>query len=217
MRIRLLVGLVSATVAPSLLAQADPSSHQWYIGVQGGVLGFGTRVQDRSWVPTVGGSLLVTAKRTGLLVTVDEALGSGEATGYTDVTTESGIRAVSFNHIRRYSAILTGYPIRSRSRPYVGLGFGLSQVIRPAVGGVFSSDAQAAAASSLASNKSTTGHFLLLAGLEGSLGPVMGFVQYQLASSPRFNQLLQGAIHGGQVGVRFSLGSAREGIHGGGY
>ena len=208
--------LAVAPISGPLNAQSD-GQFRWYLGAQGGVFGFATRLQSRSWVPSVGGSLLVVAKRTGLLISVDEALGSNEATGYTDVTIASSVRPVSFDRIRRYSATLTGYPVRGNTRPYFGVGFGMIQIVGPQVGGFFTSGTQAALAEQLANNKSTTGHFAFSAGVEFRVGRALGFGQYQIATSPSQNLLLRGTSHGLTGGFRFLIGGAREGIRGGGY
>src|SRR5690242_17473702 len=92
----LAIGVLGLGATTRLAAQQDDSQFRWYLGAQGGVMGFGTRLQTRSWIPAVGGSLLVTAKRTGLLIGIDEALGSDELTGYTDVSVATSVRPVNF-------------------------------------------------------------------------------------------------------------------------
>ena len=214
----LALGVLILTPAASRLSAQDSSENfKWFLGAQGGALGFGTRLQSRTWIPSVGGSLLVNARRTGLLITVDEALGSNELTGYTDVTQATSIRPVNFDRIRRYSAMLVGYPVRGRTRPYFGVGYNLIQVESPKVGGVFSSGSLATLHEQLASNKSTTGHFAFSAGVEFRVGRAIGFGQYQIATAPAQNLLLKGTIHGATGGLRFLIGGAREGVRGGGY
>jgi hypothetical protein len=198
-------------------AQQWDDSFKWYIGGQAGVLGFETPSQTRAFVPTVGGHLLVVAKRTGLLITVDEAFGNEETTGYADVTTAAGVRAVSFDRIRKYSAVLTGYPVRGATQPYLGLGFGLLQVLSPQPGGFFTSPVQANLAQDLANRKSTGGFVSFLAGVQFRVGRMVGFGQYQITAAPADGQLLRGPSHGLTGGLRVSLGGAKEGIRGGGY
>jgi len=209
------VGVILATASAE--AQRNDDAFKWYIGAQGGVLGFETPSQTRGFVPTAGGHLLVMAKRTGLILSVDEAFGSNETTGYTDVTTPGGVRDVSFNHIRKYSAVLTGFPLKGSTQPYFGMGFGLLQVIDPQPGGFFTSPVQANLAKRLASDKSTDGFVSFLAGVQFRLDRVVAFGQYQITSAPGAGQLMRGASHGLVGGLRFSLGGAKEGIHGGGY
>jgi hypothetical protein len=211
------LSLVIALPGAARLAAQSENQFRWYVGAQGGAFGFATRQQNRTWIPSVGGSLLVVAKKTGLLVTVDEGLGSNELTGYNDATLASSIRPVNFDQVRRYGATLLGYPVRGRTRPYFGVGFNLIQVVSPQVGGFFTSATQAALAERLAANKSTTGHFGFLGGVEFRLGNVIGFGQYQIFTSPEQNVLLQGTSHSVSGGIRFPLGGAKEGIRGGGY
>jgi hypothetical protein len=201
----------------SAAAQRWDDSFRWYVGATGGMLGFETPSQTRAWVPTAGAQLLVVAKRSGLLLSVDEAFGSDELTGYADVTTAAGVRDVRFNRIRKYAATLTGFPTRGSTRPYLGLGFGLIQVVNPQPGGFFTSPVQANLAKQLADDKSTSGFMSFLAGVQVDLGQVIAFGQYQITASPASGQLLRGPSHGVNAGLRVSLGGAREGIKGGGY
>lgn len=198
-------------------AQRSDGRFQWYLGAQGGVFGFETPSQTRGFIPSAGGHLLVVAKRTGLLVSVDEAFGSSETSGFLDPTVASGIRDVRFDHVRRYSAILTGYPLRGATQPYFGFGFGISQVIDPQPQGVFGSPALASDAKFEADRKSTDGFMSFVAGLQFRMSGAMLFAQYQLSSSAGSGKLLHGAGHGISGGIRFSMGPAKEGIHGGGY
>jgi len=217
--LRALAGaLILATAAtPRATAQSYDESFKWYLGASGGVLGFETPSQTRAFVPTAGGHILVVAKRTGLLLSVDEAFGSNELTGYSDVTTAAGVRDVTFGHIRKYSAVLTGYPIKGPTQPYFGLGYGILQVLNPQPGGVFTSPQQAALNKALADSKSASGFLTFVAGVQFRVGQAMGFGQYQITAAPSPGMLLQGPSHGVTGGLRFSLGRAREGVKGGGY
>lgn len=198
-------------------AQQWDDSFKWYVGGQAGVLGFETPSQTRAWVPTAGGQLLVVAKRTGLLISIDEAFGDNELSGYADVTTAEGVRDVRFDRIRKYSATLTGYPVRGAAQPYLGLGFGLIQVLNPEPGGFFTSPVEASLAKEVADQKSTDGFMSLMAGLQVRAGRVVLFGQYQITAAPADGQLLRGPTHGVSGGLRVSLGGAKEGIKGGGY
>ena len=77
--------LVLALGTTGLLAQAPGNGDfQWYVGGQGGVTFFKTPSQGRSGIPTFGGHTLIVAKRTGLMLSFDEAVGSNELSSYTD-------------------------------------------------------------------------------------------------------------------------------------
>jgi hypothetical protein len=157
------------------------------------------------------------ARRTGLLVSVDQAFGSDEVTGYSDVTVATGVRPVNFTNLRRYSAMLTGHPIRGNTQPYFGLGFGLLQVMSPQPQGVFSSPQQYSLAQRLATAKSTDGFISFLAGVQAKVGRAQVFGQYQLTSAASAGNLLRGPAHGVSGGIRVSMGGAKEGVRGGGY
>jgi hypothetical protein len=208
-----------ATLAGTAAAQQREDAFKWYLGAQGGVLGFQTPNQSRTWVPTVGGSFLVNAKRTGLLISVDEALGSDESTGYADnaASTTGGVRVIEFDRIRKYSATLTGYPVKGKTQPYFGVGFGLMQVLNPQPTGTFTSAVQASLVKDEADQRSTDGFISFVAGIQGRVGRVVAFGQYQLNSSAGAGHLLRGPGNAFTGGLRFLLGGAKEGIKGGGY
>jgi hypothetical protein len=59
------------------------------------------------------------AKRTGLLLSFDEAVGSNETSSYSDV---NGVQNVTFNDIRKYSAMLMAFPLLRPSSPISASG-----------------------------------------------------------------------------------------------
>lgn len=213
-RVLVAAATVLAIGASRAAAQNGDDSFKWYLSAQGGVLGFETQSQTRGWAPSVGGSLLVTARRTGLLLSVDEVIGNDEVSAIGDA---SGVRSVTFDRIRKYAATLIGYPIRGAAQPYVGVGFGLLQTINPQPGGFFTNPSEVSAAQSVAKDRSTNGFMAFTAGLQFRVGRAMAFGQYQITTSPGQDALLRGVSHALTGGLRFSLGSAREGIRGGGY
>ncbi|MBM4186928.1 MAG: hypothetical protein FJ206_06415 [Gemmatimonadetes bacterium] len=210
-----LVGL--ALVSKPVYAQQWDDQFRWYIGAQAGVLGFETPSQTRAFVPTGGASLVIRAKRTGLMVSLDEAFGSEELTGYSDVNVSTGVRRVTFDRLRKYSAMLTANPLKGATQPYFGFGFGLLQVVNPKPQDVFTSPQQFTLAKRLATSKSTDGFMSVLAGVQARVNGVVIFGQYQITSSPSDGNLLRGPSHGITGGIRVSLGGAKEGIKGGGY
>lgn len=203
-------------VSTPAVAQRD-DSFKWYVGGQAGVFGFETPTQSRGWAPSVGGNLLVVSKRTGLLISVEEAFGSEEGTGFGDNQANGGVRTVQFDRIRKYSAILTAFPIRGNTQPYLGVGFGLLQVLDPEPLGFFTSPVQAATSKNEANDRSTNGFIAAVAGVQFRAGSLIAFGQFQLNSSARPGSLLSGPGMGLTGGLRFPLGNAKEGIHGGGY
>lgn len=224
-----------ALIAAMAILQAIPAAAQgtsalhWYIGGQGGAISFATPNQTRSFMPIAGAHLLVNAKRTGLLLSIDQGFDSRNISGYSFVVTDStatpvsaGTVTSSFDGLRKYSAVLMAYPIRGRVvQPYLGLGGGILHTTQDSIGG--------AAASHLGSH----GFATLLGGLEFRLGRFTAFGQYQIATAPssrtlrttldqthtlvEFGNITSGPTHTLEAGLRFDLGRARDETSGSGY
>ncbi len=70
---------VAAVLCPATLsAQNGRNPFHWYVGGSGGVTIFETPRQNRAAIPTFGGNILITARRTALLLSVEEGVGSDE-------------------------------------------------------------------------------------------------------------------------------------------
>jgi hypothetical protein len=204
---------------PAAAQEPGNGDFQWYVGGQGGVMFFDTPTQDRTGIPSFGGQTLIVARRTGLLLSVEEGVGSDETSSYSDL---SGTQTVTFNDIRKYSAVLMAFPIRSAAQPYLGVGYGLIHVVSPRVGPTaFQGDAE---------ELGSSGFGTFLAGITFQVGRLMAFGQYQITTSPgnsvvvddagnavAFGRLLQGPTHTFSGGLRFGLGGARESVKTGGY
>lgn len=204
---------------PAAAQEPGNGNFQWYVGAQGGVMIFDTPVQDRQAMPTFGGQTLIVARRTGLLLSVEEGVGDGEQSAYTDA---GGTQAVTFNDIRKYSAVLMAFPIKAAAQPYLGVGYGIIHTVSPQVGGTaFQSDAE---------ELGSSGFGTFLAGITFQVGRLMAFGQYQITTSPgqgfvtddagavvASGRLLSGPTHTFSGGLRVGLGGARESIKTGGY
>ena len=121
------------------VARVRDQRFKWFFGAGGGAMFFETQAQTRSSIPTAGAHIAIVARRAGLMLGVDEAFGSKEPTAFLDPGDNFNQRPVTFDRIRRYGFTLTGYPVRGSLEPYLGVGFGINQVINPQVGGVFTS------------------------------------------------------------------------------
>lgn len=219
-----MVALVGALSASTLTAQ-DPhlnENFRWYIGGQAGVMVFKTPTQSRGGVPMAGANMLIKARRTGLLLAVDEMIGKNETSSFESVAAAGGTESVSFNDVRRYSATLVAYPFRSVMQPYVGVGFGLMHVPNPQTQ-INSSGAERSYAARIGSSSFAS----LVGGLEFHVGGLRAFGQYQITTAPTYHsitgddgtvvaagRLLEGPTHTFSGGLRISLGSAREGYSG---
>lgn len=205
---------------PAIAQEPGSGNFQWYVGGQGGVMLFDTPTQDRTAIPTFGGQTLIVARRTGLLLSVEEGVGDGETSSYADL---SGTQTVTFNDIRKYSAVLMAFPIRAAAQPYLGVGYGIMHVVNP-------SPASPAAFQEDANELGSTGFGTFLAGVQFQVGRLMAFGQYQITTSPSndtvtdgqgnflaYGRLLEGPTHTFSGGIRIGLGSAREEVKTGGY
>jgi hypothetical protein len=211
--------------------QPGNRTFQWYIGGQGGIMDFGTPIQGRSQVPMAGAHLLVTARRTGLLLSVEQGFGSNEPTGYTQVVFDTagtvvGSNAVSltFDYLRKYSATLVAFPIKGPLTPYFGIGVGVLHT-----GGYDVEDG-------FAREMGSSGFGSLIGGLNFRVSRFSAFGQYQITTGPTTHSLVTvagpsenqqtvvtsgtlftGPTHTFSAGLRFGLGNARERASGGGY
>jgi hypothetical protein len=218
-RIIPLAALVLGLGAHQLSAQQPGNgAFQWYIGGQGGVFSFKSTAQDRSNVPMAGGHLLVVARRTGLLLSVEEAFGSDEVSVYTDGT--GATQVVTFNDIRKYSASLMAFPLNLPLQPYLGVGVGIQHVVNPS---------NPVPGSTAADELGSSGFGTFIGGVQFRVARFVGFGQYQITTSPSIQQssgfgaevgtgrLLEGPTHTFSAGLRIGLGNARERASGGGY
>ena len=204
---------------PAAAQEPGNGNFQWYVGAQGGVMLFDTPAQDRKAMPTFGGQTLIVARRTGLLLSVEEGVGDAEQSLYSDL---SGTQAVTFNDIRKYSAVLMVFPIKAAAQPYLGVGYGIIHTVSPRVGATaFQSDAE---------QLGSSGFGTFLAGITFQVGRLMAFGQYQVTTSPgesfvtdatgtvvAAGRLLSGPTHTFSGGLRFGLGGSRESVKTGGY
>ena len=141
-----IIGLSSLLGAGSLDAQAGggTSAFKWYVGGHGGITSFRTTTTGREFVPMGGGHLLITAKRTGLLLSVDQGFGPTQSAisdfqvlDSLDNIVNAGTLGWTFKGIRRYSAMLLAYPVRNQNiQPYLGVGVGIAHTtaLRPPEG-----------------------------------------------------------------------------------
>ncbi|HEU5303226.1 MAG TPA: hypothetical protein VFU40_01165 [Gemmatimonadales bacterium] len=204
------------------------STFQWYVGGHGGILNFETPSQGREVLPLGGAHLLITARRTGLMLSVEQAFGSDEPSSYTfqmfdptGVLVDQQTVPVTFNYLRKYSATLLAFPIKGPLTPFFGIGVGILHT------GGHTPDDEAARA------MGSSGFGSLVGGLNFKVSHFSAFGQYQVTTGPRTQVLTEmdaegnlfvasgnlytGATHTLSAGLRFNLGNARERAHGGGY
>jgi hypothetical protein len=201
-----MLGLLLAL--PTAAHAQRPDSYTWKFGLDFGTMIFATSTQDSKGIPSFGAHALVMARRSGLMVGVTEGFG-------TDEKTASGL--VIFNDIRRYQAVLMAFPLHSAIEPYFGIGGGILQVINPRIDPVVQDPVDRQALQTAADDASASGFLTGLVGVQGQWKALTIFAQYQLGSAPNDDKLLSDVLHTFHAGIRFSLGSSREGTKAGGY
>jgi hypothetical protein len=206
------LGLACLAQAPSLSAQSiiGFDSFKWYFGAQGGVTIFETPAQTRGGIFTAGGHVLVTARRTGLLLAVEEGIKKNQVSSYSDTLAVGGTRQVAFNDLRKYSVSILAFPFKTIAQPYLGIGFGLLQTVKEYPGGTFASAVTRDAATATAHQRGTFSFASFTGGVQIRVSEFAVFGQYQITTSPT-RRLLIGPTHSFTAGLRISLGSSREG------
>jgi hypothetical protein len=222
----LALGLGSSQIAAQ---QPGNSTFQWYVGGHGGIMNFRTPVEGNETRPLGGAHLLITARRTGLLLSVEQAFGSDEASFYNLTVFDSLGNMISstdigvtFDYMRKYSAMLMAFPIKGPLTPFFGIGVGVIHT-----GGHVPEDDPDAR------NIGSSGFGSLVGGLNFKVSRFSAFGQYQVTTGPSLQviardgpmkttwvssgNLFRGPTHTFSAGLRFGLGSARERATGGGY
>lgn len=223
-------GLALCLGAGPLLAQGSGNSDfRWYVGGHGGVTFFSTPTQGGSEMPVAGGHVLIVAKRTGLLLSLEHGFGSDETSSYdfivvdsTGAVTNAGSVGTTFSGLRKASAVLMAFPIKNDYlNPYLGLGVGIIQTT--------GNDPDDRTVSALGSS----GFGTLIGGLEFHISRFTAFGQYQITTRPQvdevttdlgggtflheFGRLTDDGTHTLTAGLRFDLGRSREAVKTGGY
>lgn len=208
--------------------QPGNSTFRWYVGGHGGILNFETPIEGRETFPLGGAHLLVTARRTGLMLSVEQGFGSDEPSAYTfqmfdntGALVDQQTVPVTFNYLRKYSAMLMAFPIKGPLTPFVGIGVGILHT------GGHAPDDEASR------QMGSSGFGSLVGGLNFKVSHFSAFGQYQITTGPRTQflsetdtegnrfvasgNLYTGPTHTFSAGLRFNLGNARERATGGGY
>jgi len=206
-RVAIAAVALAATLHGTASAQRD-DSYTWKLGLDLGVMSFQTVGQPNSTVvPSVGAHFLIMAHKGGLLVGIDEGVG----------TNEHATSNVLFNDVRRYQAVLMAFPVSGPIEPYFGGGLALLQVVGPRVDqNLITDPTEQASLLADANNRSATTSLVILAGVQGRWKRFTVFAQYEAATSPSDSMLLHGSVQTFHGGIRIGLGSARETISAGG-
>jgi outer membrane protein with beta-barrel domain len=193
-------------------------NYQWYWGAQGGAFVSKTNTEAYAYDPVIGGHWLITARRTALYVAYEQAmfLADAHAVIFDPNSSNSSVgpafRDVTFSDVRRIVFGVLAYPAQKVIEPFAGGGFSLQQILNPSVDCTGCSLGEATEAADRVADASSKAFFWVLGGLQMNYSSKFNiFAQYMLTSASS-NFLLDGNTHTLQAGVRYSLGTSKEGV-----
>jgi hypothetical protein len=209
------IGLVSLAALPSagLAQEGRPFTDAWLWGVKGGTMTFWTTRVAHETAPLAGVEWLITRKRAGLYLSLDQALFTAKST-YRNFETNAegqteyaGEAEAEIKNNRRLTAAIMAFPMQYGAfRPYAGAGFAVNflgrttQTAGPvtSLGGTTLRDVSSAAAPILILGTQYSLNRVSVFG-QGSYMPAVG--RYLLNDHPTY--FLEG-------GVRYNIGSSIE-------
>jgi hypothetical protein len=198
---------------PTYEQRASDWQHKWYWGAQGGLFVFHTNFESVSFEPTFGGHWLITGKKTALYVAYEESFFLSERhVTFVEPTNTVVPGNVSFKNARRIMVGVLAFPAQLRVEPYGGGGFMIMELLNPTANcQTCTSVGQAVQLQQEAEDAATKAFFWWMGGIDIKQGRLALYGHYVLTSSAA-NFLIQGTTHTFQGGIRYSLGSSREGI-----
>lgn len=229
----LLAATALAVLAPatSRAQGSRPFADSWYWGAKAGTMTFWTPLVNHAVAPLGGIEWLITKRRAALYLSGEQvfftensifpvynrdpdnaASYSADSIGLVPV----GEGVVRMHNMRRFSAMLLAFPVDLGGlRPYAGVGFSLNAIRGAAITDLFitPSPGQCCAVLPSLHATQTSTSAVFMGGLQGQVGRAVLFGQGQIIPSnrrflftPRSTFVLEG-------GVRYNVGSAREGSH----
>src|SRR5947208_3266647 len=200
-------------LALRLEARSSDWAHKWYWGAQGGLFIFKTNYDSYAFEPTFGGHWLITGKKTALYVAYEQSFFLSDR--HTTIVEPDGTIEpgnVAFHDMRRIMVGALAFPAQTRIEPFGGGGFAIMQLLNPAV--TCSSCQTLSQFSQLqdeADAAASKAFFWWMGGIDIKQGRLALYGHYILTSSAR-GFLLDGTTHTFQGGIRYSMGTAKEGV-----
>ncbi|MFN2570413.1 MAG: outer membrane beta-barrel protein [Gemmatimonadales bacterium] len=194
------------------------TNFQWYWGAQGGAFISKTNTQPLVYDPIVGGHWLITSRRTALYVAYEQAifLSDAQAVIFDPNSSTSSVgasfRDVTFHDMRRVMFGVLAFPSQKVIEPFAGGGFALMQVLNPTVDCTGCNLSEAVEASDRVHDASSRAFFWLMGGLQINYSSKLNVFAHYLLTSSAPNFLIDGNTHTLQGGIRYSLGTSKEGI-----
>ena len=196
------------------------TNFQWYWGAQGGAFASKTNVQPMVYDPIIGGHWLVKSRRTALYVAYEQSFFLSEATAVIQDPNSiqsaagPGFRDVNFSDMRRFMFSVVAFPAQNVLEPFAGTGFALQQVLDPIPDCTSQSCtlSEATEAADRAHEAASKAFFWLMGGLQINYSSKLNVFAHYILTSGAANFLLESNTHSLQGGIRYSLGSSKEGI-----
>jgi outer membrane protein with beta-barrel domain len=193
--------------------------YQWYWGAQGGAFVYKTNTQPLYYDPIVGGHWLITARKTALYVAYEQALFLTDAQAVIFDPSSStssvgpGFRDVTFRDMRRLMFGVLAFPAQKVIEPFAGGGFALMQVLNPVVDcSSCASLGEAVEAADRAAEAASKAFFWLMGGVQINYSTKLNVFAHYVLTSSAPNFLIESNTHTLQGGIRYSLGTSKEGI-----
>jgi hypothetical protein len=200
---------------PSYEQRSSDWVHKWYWGAQGGILVFKTNFQGVSFEPTFGGHWLITGKNTALYVAYEQSFFLSDRRA-TVVAADPALAIepgnVAFHNLRRIMVGVLAFPAQKRVEPFGGGGFAIMEALNPQVTctscKTLSQFVEVQNAADAAASKA---FFWWMGGVDIKQGRLALYGHYILTSSAA-GFIIDGTTHTFQGGIRYALGSAKEGV-----
>jgi hypothetical protein len=196
------------------------TNFQWYWGAQGGAFASKTNVQPMVYDPIIGGHWLIKSRRTALYVAYEQSFFLSEATAVIQDPNSiqsaagPGFRDINFSDLRRFMFGVVAYPAQKVIEPFAGAGFALQQVLDP-IPDCTSQNctlSEATEAQDRAADAASKAFFWLMGGLQINYSSKLNVFAHYILTSGAANFLLESNTHTLQGGIRYSLGTSKEGI-----
>ena len=197
---------------PTYEQRSSDWQHKWYWGGEAGILVFRTNYDSYSFEPTFGGHWLITGKRTALYASFEQSLFISPR--HVTIVEPSGAVTpgnVQFDNLRRIMVGVLAFPAQLRVEPFAGGGFAIMEALNVQVSCASCGGSDLGQLQDEADRAATKAFFWWMGGVDIKQGRLALYGQYILTSAAA-NFLIQGTTHTFQGGVRYSFGSAKEGV-----
>jgi hypothetical protein len=198
---------------PSFEERASDWQHKWYWGAEAGIFVFHTNFDAYAFEPTFGGHWLITGKKTALYVGYEESFFISPR--HVTIVEPGGTvnpGNVSFNNLRRIMVGVLAFPAQTRVEPFAGGGFAIMEALNVQASCTScTSVAQLSQLADQANAAATKAFFWWMGGIDIKQGRLALYGHYILTSAAA-GFLIQGTTHTFQGGIRYSLGTSKEGI-----